>query len=227
MSFVGRLFGFGRDDHYDRGIRAYDQGNYTEAIDEFKHCLENSNDPSTVRLAKFYTAESYAQIGSNSLKSASPLEAIQSLSAALELHPTYPDLHLQLALAYRACGDREHQVAHVNRALELNPTYSGAMMLQGILWYEDQRYDEALQRIEQAANLDSGLHNERYGQALAAHHEGDFESALRHLNAMRNTDALQAEGPGRAGGRAARAAPPPRAPLLRPRRPRADRKSVV
>lgn len=192
MSFVGRLLGFGRDDHYDRGIQAYDRGEYDLAIAEFRYCLEHSTEPTTIRLAKFYTAESYAQIGSQSLKSSDPEDAIKNLLSALEMHPTYPDLHFQLAVAYRTNGQYEEQVQHLERALELNPGYSAAMLLLGVVWYEGGRHEEALAKIAHAVEIEPGLSNIRYHEAITAHRAGDFEMATRHLNGMRNPDAILA-----------------------------------
>jgi len=34
MSMLGRMFGFGRNEHYDKGLRLFDQGRFEDAIAE-------------------------------------------------------------------------------------------------------------------------------------------------------------------------------------------------
>ena len=34
MSMLGRMLGFGRNEHYDKGIRLFDQGMYEETVAE-------------------------------------------------------------------------------------------------------------------------------------------------------------------------------------------------
>ena len=51
MSMLGRMFSFGRNEHYDKGIRLYDQGLFAEAIVELNQALAKNPDELTERLA--------------------------------------------------------------------------------------------------------------------------------------------------------------------------------
>ena len=70
MSMLGRMFGFGRNEDYDRGLRYFDQGLYEQAIEELEKVVaeESRSDPLSRRLATFYVAESYSNLGSLALQ---------------------------------------------------------------------------------------------------------------------------------------------------------------
>ncbi len=184
MAFVGKWFGFGRDEHYDLAIRAYDRGLFEEAIEEFARCIENSADPATLRLAKFYTAESYSFLGQAAIRSEDFDHAIRFFKSALTLHPTYPDLYFSLAQAYRGFGDRPLQTEALTKALELNETYARAILFQGIIFIEDGEVQRGLSRIKEAVRIESALDGERYRFALASVKQGDIERAVANFETM-------------------------------------------
>jgi tetratricopeptide (TPR) repeat protein len=178
MSYVGKWFGFGRDERYDRGVRAFDRGLYEEALVEFESCLATSRDPATLRLARYYHAECHTRLGVAALRSGLYAAAVNQLERAVAEHPDYPDLRLHLAQAYRKLGDRKRHEEELAVALRINPKYAAALMMSGVTAYEDARYDEALAIFEQAAAIEPGLRNDRYRFALEAHAAGDTARAL-------------------------------------------------
>src|SRR5437660_972439 len=102
MSILGKMLGFGRNEHYDRAIRLFDQGLYEEAIEAFGLSRATGRkDPLTDRLALFYTAEAHANLGQAALKRASWERAETQFREALKIHPHYADLHFNLAQALR------------------------------------------------------------------------------------------------------------------------------
>lgn len=177
MSYVGKWFGFGRDERYDRGVRAYDRGLYEEALLEFESCIQTSRDPATLRLARFYHAECLTRLGLAALRSGKYRDAVRQLQRAVEAHPNFPDLRLHLASAHRKSGDRVRQEAEVAEALRINPKYAAALLHKGVLAYEDARFEEALAIFDQAATLEPGLRNERFRFAMEAHANGDTARA--------------------------------------------------
>ena len=42
MSMIGKMLGFGRNEHYDRAIRLFDQGLFEEAVEAFGHVFTSS-----------------------------------------------------------------------------------------------------------------------------------------------------------------------------------------
>ncbi|HRF58929.1 MAG TPA: tetratricopeptide repeat protein [Fimbriimonadaceae bacterium] len=184
MALVGKWFGFGKDEAYDRAIKAYDQGDYADAIGGFEACLEAGADPAMVRLARFYIAESHAHLGQSALAREQFGPALEHLLAAIEIHPNYPDLRLQLALTYQGLGDTAKQIESIETSLRLNPNYALAILHQGILWCLDGRIDEGLKRVAQAVGRDSNLRGDRYESALQAFRSGDTDRGISNLRAM-------------------------------------------
>ena len=96
MSMLGKMLGFGRNEHYDKGIRFFDHGLYEEAIEEFE-LARNSNsirsNEMTERLCLFYTGESCAHLGHAAMKHGRWEKAQERFTRALAIHPHYADLH--------------------------------------------------------------------------------------------------------------------------------------
>lgn len=192
MSIIGKWFGFGRDEDYDRGIRYFDRGAYEDAIVAFEECLNNSADPSTTRLARFYVGESHAQLGHAAMRSENYAAAITRFENALDLHPNYPDLHFQLARALGKAGDRDQERRELDAALRINPRYADAVLYEGICWYESGRFEEGLDRIGQAILIEPLFNRERYQFALQCHEAGDTARAMANLYALTDTSPCDA-----------------------------------
>lgn len=192
MSVVSKWFGFGRDDDYDRGIAAFDRGRYEEAIDEFASCIERSRDSGTVRLARFYTCESWSHLGQAALLAENFQRAAECFEAALELQPHYPDLHLRASFAYAGLGDYERRQAAIDRALKINPNYAEALLQRGLIEYGEGRFESGLSFIERAVQVEPGFGGERYAFAMECHRGGDTARALANFAAMSVSDAQDA-----------------------------------
>lgn len=188
MGMVGKWFGFGRNDRYDQGIRAYESGMYEMAIDALSQVQKNTNDPAVVRLAKFYIAESFAQLGQTALRAGQFASAASNLAAALEVNPTFPDLHFSLAMACRGLGDVRGAEYAIERALDFNAKYAAAVLFQGIILYENGKPEEGLARVAVAIELEPALAGERYQFALECHKSGDSKRCLANLEALSSND---------------------------------------
>src|SRR5205807_10027631 len=122
MSMLGKMLGFGRNEHYDRAIRLFDQGLYEEAIEAFERAREaGKRDPLTERLSLFYTAEAHANLGIVCMKRGAWDRAEHHYRHALQIHPHYADLHYNLALALRRREQFAEALDSLGNALEINP----------------------------------------------------------------------------------------------------------
>jgi len=45
MTFVGKWFGFGQNEHFDRGLRAYENKGFAEAAAHFSQAVETEPKP--------------------------------------------------------------------------------------------------------------------------------------------------------------------------------------
>lgn len=191
MSMLGRMFGFGRNEGYDEGIRLFDAGRYEEAIAALRQVTRGSGraaDVLTQRLASFYVAESHAHIGVKALDRGDFGAACESLGVALETNPNYADLNLHYGRACRKAGDLPAALRAFDQALCINGRYAKAHFYRGLALYGLGQRGEAIESITQALALDHGFDGEQTAQALAAHEAGDVETALTLFERVAETD---------------------------------------
>ncbi len=191
MSLLSKMLGIGRNEHYDRGIRLFDQGMYLEAIEAFRRVTATDgrrSDPLNERLAAFYTAESYSHLGHDALKSGHWSTAAECFSAALQIHPNYADLHFHLASAQRYSGHLEAALNSLNSAISINPRFARAHLSRGVVQYELKEYASSLHSIHQAVELEPGFQCEAMAQFNAHNDAGEHERALRQLELVCHTE---------------------------------------
>ncbi|HSI73638.1 MAG TPA: tetratricopeptide repeat protein [Fimbriimonas sp.] len=191
MALWNRWFGFANDEVFDEGMAAYDRGDYEQAIEAFESCIEECG-PREARLSKFYTAQSYAELGHECARAGDAAGAMRCYEKALRFYPNFPDLNLAMAKACRQLGARHLQDGHVARALESNPRFVDAILFQGITWYECGRHEEGLARVERACRLDPHMNMSQFRLAHEAHAKGDLQRAVELLLSMCCTSSLDA-----------------------------------
>lgn len=204
MAFVSKWYGFGKDERYDRGLRAFDCGLYEDAIPELAECARASTDPATARLARFYLAEAWAHLGQKALRTGDFATAARAFESAVEIQPRYPDLRYNLAAAFRGLGQIDRQRSELQAALALNPAYANAMVQQAALLYGEGRIAEAMVHLDRALAIEPGLRGEHFELFLQCHQAGDRVRALANLDAMTVRESRDANDHARLGDRFAR-----------------------
>ena len=81
-------------------------------------------------------------------------QAIVEYDKALDLCPTFPDIHNRRAMSCRELGDSAGARASLLRALEINPNYVEAHVNLGLLHHQAGNLTEAVQTWERALQLD-------------------------------------------------------------------------
>lgn len=189
----------GRNETYDRGLRAFDSGQYDEAISYLESCIHETDDPAVLRLAGFYLGESFAQLGLSSLRAGRHSVAVDYFIKALRLNPNHADVFFNMSVAREALGDSDGQIKALRNALKINPRYAKAMLHEGIWTYEQGDFVKGMARIKEAVALDEGLNTERYRFALECHEKGQKARALANLRVLESADASDANAHARTG----------------------------
>lgn len=184
MSIVGKWFGFGKDESYDAGVRAYELGDFSEAISRFGACLAATHDPDVKRLARLYRGLCHAHLGRRALEDRTYEVAAEQFQQAIELNPAYPDLHYHLAEALGGAGQADAEMEQLTTALRLNPNYAMARLRMALRLYERGRFEEGLEHLVTAVRAQCGIDPSAYRELAAAHSRGDHEQALGLLRSL-------------------------------------------
>lgn len=179
----------GGERDYDRGIRFFDAGQYAEAIEALTAVLSNRRTgPLVERLARFYLAESYSAEALAQLRhpTGDPQKAVKQLRTAIELNPSFADLHFRLGSTLLHHGDTEEAIRALRRAVEINPRYTQALLHLAVALLRSTRGDmnEAFAFARRAGELGFASGKPEFDTVQAAMMRGDKEKAaelLAHL----------------------------------------------
>lgn len=190
MSLLRKVLGLGRNEHYDEGLRLFDEARYEKALEAFERARDDLHKrPSTLlsRLTNFYIAETHTHLGQERMRQGQWATAADHFSKALAIHPNYADLHFQLAQAFRAMGNKQEALEALQKALTINPRYARAHLLMGLIRYEQGCHQEGLKAICQATLLEPAFHSEAYRNGIACHERGDTLAALQWFEQVHHT----------------------------------------
>jgi tetratricopeptide (TPR) repeat protein len=190
MPMWGRVLGRGgRSQHYDRGIRLFDQGLYEQAIEAFQQTLsEPKRGPLLERLARFYLAEAYSSLALAQISQSQTESAITNLQEAITLSPNYADLHYHLGCAQLNRDEPTMAIPSLERALEINPGYARARLQLGIALYMLGRRAEGLESVTIALSLDPTFNKALLEQARQADSKGAANEVLLCLRRIGETE---------------------------------------
>ena len=108
-----------KEKHYGRGWTFFDEGNYTNAISEFKSAI--NIDPNF--------KEAHCHLGVIYIEKEQYTEAIKALKKAIEIDVEFKEAHFNLALAHLELGEFEAATVAAKAALHIDPNYEPARML--------------------------------------------------------------------------------------------------
>lgn len=154
---------------------------YRESLDALMEAIENDNDqPEIDRLYRELLEErpSSAQISKEiaveAIQNGDNEEAIRELKKATALKPDYPDLHNFLGIAYGNAGMLVEAVQEFEVSLKINPYYLKARLNLALLYYENNRYEDAQKQLDEvlAVQSDNQLANNLLEELKTTTHEG-------------------------------------------------------
>lgn len=135
-----------------------DLGKYAEAKETYRRALNQSSQDG-VELDPFVrgkVANMYADIGDVYASSGSFRLAITEYQRALALRPTFMDIRMKLANAFRDAGNKEEAVAELRTILEQQPKNLHARINLGIALYSAGRGEDAVRELDDVLRQEPG-----------------------------------------------------------------------
>jgi tetratricopeptide (TPR) repeat protein len=187
MAFVGKWFGFGRNERFDAGVRAYEAGDYARAAEDFRSVSQSEPDITLRQRSKSYLAGALGRLGKEASAKGDHMEALRLLSEAVVIRPRYADLHMALAIVHEALGEFAKRNEEVEAALRINPHYGMAVLYQASMMMMSGDRANGLARAVQAVSLDRRLETTTFREAIALADAGDWDQAAYRLRDVRPT----------------------------------------
>lgn len=159
----------------EKSAQLFREGNYREAEAVIKQALGQE-------FVRYSEAEAYAVLGNIYLELDYNQDAIEAFQKALELNPDSGKYWTNLGISYRLTAQYDKAESCYRRALELNPDYPELYTSLGALHLtHTMKFQEAIELLEKAIELDPGQAVAHANMALAQASVGKFEEAEQFL----------------------------------------------
>lgn len=168
------------DAHYQRGIDAYAQARYSEAVNELEQALRLG--VTQHPLAAVYTAlgDGYDDLHNYD-------RAIEMYRVALRLDAQHYKAWVGMGVAHRHRGDLVAAQECYQEALRIEPRYAALHASLGALYLYRGELDKACASLDEALRLDASLAAAHANLALARAMDGRFaeaDASLKHAVAL-------------------------------------------
>ena len=164
----------------DEAIRAFNQGDFSSAIDKFSAIVDGS-DASMAQAARAYSNRGRSYLAMGEFR-----KAREDLDEAIRLNPELAAAWLSRGQLNRAEGELDAAIADFSSLIEYAPELAVAYNLRGDAYYEKVEFDKAIQDYDQAVNMRPQNPVYYYNRGLAYHEKGDYEFALLNYNEALN-----------------------------------------
>lgn len=147
-------FGFGQNEHFDRGLSAWERKNFGEAAVHFQKAVETESNERVREKATSYLAGALAQLGMMSLNNGELNDSVSRFKEALRLRPRFADVQYNLASALIKLGKFDDARLHLASALEINPNYAMARIRHAALLIRNGQTAEGWSEAQLAAEAE-------------------------------------------------------------------------
>ena len=130
------------------------------------------------------SAEARLLLGTTKMNAQEFSEALVDLKKAVELNPQLPDVYSYYGLALLTTGDMAAAAEAFRKELESNPNDFVSNLQVGVIFKQDQRYDEARTSFERALRVRPGDPGVRYQVATLDLTKGDLAAACGKLEQL-------------------------------------------
>lgn len=130
------------------------------------------------------SAEAHLLLGTTKMQAQEFSEALVDLKRAVELNPQLPDVFSYYGLALLTTGDMAAAADAFRKELESNPNDFVSNLQLGVIFKQDQRYDEARSSFDRALRVRPGDPGVRYQLATLELTLGNVEKACSLLEEL-------------------------------------------
>jgi tetratricopeptide (TPR) repeat protein len=130
------------------------------------------------------SAEARLLLGTTKMNAQDYAEALVDLKRAAELDPQLPDVFSYYGLALLSTGDMAAAANAFRKELESNPNDFVSNLQMGVIFKQDQRYDEARSSFDRALRVRPGDPGVRYQLATLDLAIGNIEQACAKLEEL-------------------------------------------
>jgi tetratricopeptide (TPR) repeat protein len=130
------------------------------------------------------SAEAHLLLGTTKMNAQEFAEALVDLRKAVELNPQLPDVYSYYGLALLTTGDMAAAAEAFRKELESNPNDVVSNLQLGVIFKQDQRYDEARRSFDHALRARPGDPGVRYQLATLDLATGNVEKACAQLEQL-------------------------------------------
>lgn len=123
----------------------------------------------------------FVEIGKILMAKADILTARENFEKALELVPDLPQAKIQLALILDREGKGKEAISELEKLAIENPFSSETLFYLGVLYYNNDETDKAIESFQRAIAIFPDYSNARYLLALSFEKKGDYQKALEEL----------------------------------------------
>lgn len=143
--------------YYNAGLAATNSKKFTEAIKYFEKCAEMKY----LGITPYYQMyESYMQMGDT-------IKAESILTGLPALFPDDKTITLQLIDLYIKSGKNEEALKNIKVAKEADPANSSLYFAAGIIFLNENKYDEAIVELQKSIDINPELYDTQYGLGAA------------------------------------------------------------
>jgi tetratricopeptide (TPR) repeat protein len=143
--------------YYNAGLAATNSGNYNEAIKLFEKCAE----------MKYMGITPYYQIYESLLGLGDTVKAEATLKNLTNIFPDDKTITLQLIDLYIKSNKNDEALKYIKVAKENDPSNYSLYFAAGIMFLNQNRYDEAIPELTKSIELKSDLFDSQYGLGAA------------------------------------------------------------
>lgn len=143
--------------YYNAGLAAVNSDKFTEAIKYFEKCAEMG----------YMGITPYFQIYASYLGLKDTVKAESILTGLSSKFPDNKNITLQLIDLYIKSNRNDEALKYINVAKESDPGNSTLFFAAGIIYLNENKYDEAIVELTKSVELKSDLYDSEYGLGAA------------------------------------------------------------